>query len=666
MNFLKSKYLGGKSLIFIFFGVTILVMVSTLIEISVSRENMFSLLESQSHTLMETVIIASRNSILSSEKFEEYISEKLLDNAGFIKSAYEEGRVTEDYLNIVAESHGIFRINIFDKRGVRIFSNRGGSGGGQGSGRPELLAPVFNGEQDTLIIGLKEARFSQGYRYVAAMRAKNGSVIVINLDASELIRYRKETGFGALIRELSTHEGIIYSVLQDEEGILAGSGEIDFLEDISNEKFLVQSAADSTFSWRILENKGEELFEAVHPFFMGDDFIGLLRLGVSLKPLNEMNDRIYRRSIILGVLLVLSGSILISYIFNQQNYTNLKREYESVEAKAASILSNISDAVFIVDNDLVIHEKNNAGEFYTEKSGKFLIELENKIRENLYSDESVFSFEVKIRNLQKYLLVTKSGFTAKGGNAKIILLISDFTRLRELEANIEKTERQRAMGELAAGVAHEIRNPLNSIGVVVQHLGRDFEVKENPEEFRELTDLVYDEVKRINATISEFLQFVKPGVYNKTEFNLSWLKTKMELQYKNLFEDSGIRFNVFLKEDLTVYWDKEKMFQVLVNLLANSSQAIVEADGQIDVRIYCENENVILEVEDNGSGIKKENLPKIFNLYFTTKAEGTGIGLGVVQKIVYEHGGVISVVSELQKQTIFTLKIPVRYIDRQT
>lgn len=651
------KYLGSKNAIYIFIAITLLIVISTWFEIMGGRENMLTLMEKQNHTLMETLLTASRNSIISGDRFEEYIQEKLLDNASYIKSAYEEGSVTNSYLQNLATARDIFRINIFDKNGNQVYSSRFGRGG---QGKPAALEPIFSGEVDTLIIGLKEARFTDDFRYVAALKTSNGGVVVVNVNANELISYRKTTGFGSLIREVAQHPGIVYTALQNESGILAGAGKLEILDRIDDDKFLLTATFDTSVYSRIYNTDSIKVYETVHSFYMNEDFIGLLRLGVSLQPLDEMYSRIYRRSFILGLILVIFGSVIISYLFSTQNYSNLRKDYEVAEAKASGIFSKISEAIFIVDQSLSILEKNNAADKYLNKDCDLEPEVANVLGELIKGQEDIRSVEISLRGKKEYLFLSKKRFTGPDKVDNYIILINELTRIKELEDKIIRSERQRAMGELAAGVAHEIRNPLNSIGVIVQHLKRDFTVTEDTDEFNELTSVVYDEVKRINKTISDFLQFVKPGIYNKELVSVKELAEKIELQYKNLFADKGITFNVVLKDDVSANIDREKIYQALVNIVENAAAAVQE-NGVIEISFFNDLQHLIIEIFDNGCGIKSDNIEKIFNLYFTTKAEGTGLGLGVVQKIIYEHDGTISVESEEQKFTRFTIKLPLKY-----
>jgi signal transduction histidine kinase len=237
-------------------------------------------------------------------------------------------------------------------------------------------------------------------------------------------------------------------------------------------------------------------------------------------------------------------------------------------------------------------------------------------------------------------------------------VLRDLTEQKLLEKQIERSERLSAMGELASSVAHEIRNPLNSIGTIAQQLGKDFYPKENEEEFKSLTQVVYKEVRRINETIESFLKFSKPQPIKSEKFAAHELFDQLAKQYNSLLAKKNIVLNMNIADIGDVVWDKTQMTQVFINLFENAISAVADkGEIRIDVAERKEKQVEII-FADNGSGISSENLKRIFNLYFTTKSKGSGIGLSVVQKIISEHNGLISVQSEPGKGTIFTIILP--------
>jgi two-component system, NtrC family, sensor histidine kinase HydH len=653
--------------ILVFLAIAVLMIASALIELNQSKRELFDLMEQHAHSVLETVIITSHNTMMTNELLEVFLEDRLLNNAGFVRFMYERGEVTDEVLHRFAEENNIYRINIFNSLGENLFRSheREHFDLPERHSPYETLQPIFDGSTDTLIIGLRQARYTDEYRYAVAIAAEDRSAVVVNLDAAELLEFRREIGFGTLLREVTDNPGIIFVALQSEAGIIAASGNIRELERIVDSPFLTEAYTDSDYYTRTVLFEGEEVFEAVHSFYYMDYPVGLFRIGLSLEPLDAINARIYRRIIIITVVLVVIGFVVVTFIIARQNLDLLKRQYSVVETYSANIIHHVSDAIIVYESASGIKVYNRAagtifGKPEEEALGKplsFLLD-EEACRRLIEYESSLQQIECVMNNRTAYLLVSKSTFTDEFDRINTIFVIKDLTEQRLLQSQVERRERLSAMGELASGVAHEIRNPLNAIGTIVQQLDKDFEPVDKAEEYHSLARLVYREVKRINQTVQDFLRFARPEPARPEPFRLSELIRHIEEQYRMLFEKYRIRFTVAMDWDGEVRWDRQQIKQVLANLIQNAIDA-QEAGGAIGITVHQEKiEHVEVRLSDNGPGIPESIRSKIFNLYFTTKAKGTGIGLSIVQRIVIEHGGVISVESDTGSGTTFTIRLP--------
>ncbi len=255
--------------------------------------------------------------------------------------------------------------------------------------------------------------------------------------------------------------------------------------------------------------------------------------------------------------------------------------------------------------------------------------------------------------------MSKNSIEIEDGKITYILLLRDLTELKQLELQVQRRERLTALGELASGVAHEIRNPLNAIGTVIQQLDRDFEPVENREDYHQLSRLVYQEVKRINRTIENFLTFARPEPLSIEEFELKDFLEEIRQQYDPMVRKRGMELEIITEWQGKVAWDRGKMKQVLSNLLQNSIEAMTES-GMVTITVNkLSAQSLEFRVVDDGPGIPAEIHRKIFNLYFTTKPSGTGIGLSIVQQLVDLHRGVIILESQESKGTAFIIRLPV-------
>ena len=277
----------------------------------------------------------------------------------------------------------------------------------------------------------------------------------------------------------------------------------------------------------------------------------------------------------------------------------------------------------------------------------------------LLSSGSMEQIDCKIQHHNKILLISKSKYVDQDDTVNTVLVIRDLTEQKKLEAQIQRKEQLSAMGELASGVAHEIRNPLNAIGTIVQQLDKDFESVDNNEEYHQLAKVVVKEVRRINKTIEDFLRFARPEPIVTEYFSLDEFFKYIRQQYQSMLDKHQIQLSMALKWKGEVNWDRRQMQQVFMNLIQNAVDAMGN-NGELSIIVdSLEGEELEISVKDTGSGISENIRSNIFNLYFTTKAKGTGIGLSIVQRIVYEHGGIISVESVQEEGTVFVIRMPI-------
>ncbi|WP_423800739.1 two-component system sensor histidine kinase NtrB [Neobacillus sp. SAB-20_R2A] len=225
---------------------------------------------------------------------------------------------------------------------------------------------------------------------------------------------------------------------------------------------------------------------------------------------------------------------------------------------------------------------------------------------------------------------------------------------KKREELLYKEEKMKLIAEMAAGLAHEIRNPLTIIQGFLQHS------KEDHYNIQPWYDLIFSEVNRMNKLTVEFLQFSKPDVSQYQVYSIHDCLKRVISLTKSEAQSVGhqiVYTHTEYNPDLLVKMDFNKMVQVFVNLINNAIQSMVES-GHITIRLLKVGNLAVCEVCDTGVGIEDADLKKIFNPFFTTKAEGTGLGLSICQKIVQDHGGTIEVSSTPKYGSIFTICLP--------
>lgn len=238
-----------------------------------------------------------------------------------------------------------------------------------------------------------------------------------------------------------------------------------------------------------------------------------------------------------------------------------------------------------------------------------------------------------------------------------VMLMYDVTEIKKLEAQVRRHDRLVALGKMAAGVAHEVRNPLSSIKGFATLLGSRFPAKS---EEGEAARLLINEVERLNRSITELLTYARPLPLTVAEVEI---EPFIEASLK-LIQSDAKELGVTVRHDIAltrrqVRLDKDRLNQVLLNLYLNSLQAM-EHGGELQVSVHegTRPDTIEIQVRDTGCGIAADILERVMDPYFTTKPEGTGLGLAMVYKIIDEHGGTIKIASKEGEGTTVNIVLP--------
>ena len=226
----------------------------------------------------------------------------------------------------------------------------------------------------------------------------------------------------------------------------------------------------------------------------------------------------------------------------------------------------------------------------------------------------------------------------------------------EAQQQLDRAHRLSMVGQMAAGVAHEIKNPLASIKGAVEIITDPRTSDSDKLEFR---DILIGEVRKIDSTVQEFLEFASPKETQQEFMNLSAIVFRTVRQLEAQFITSGVKVKQSITPDVCIFGDPEMIKQVLINILINAAESS-DTGPLVGVRLFIEREvGVILTVRDNGEGIPPEELGRIYEPFFTTKPSGSGLGLAIVKNIVELHGGEIKIDSEVGKGTTVKVTLPI-------
>ena len=365
----------------------------------------------------------------------------------------------------------------------------------------------------------------------------------------------------------------------------------------------------------------------------------------------------------------------------------LRRRFEELadlKTYTDNVLASLTTGIVTVDLDGRVVTLNPAAELMTgffagEVGGRYCTEvfaatpeLGEMLMETIATRTALPGIAVTLhRRNGRVVPVELSTAPLKGVEGKdlgVIAVFRDVTVVRELEQRLRRSDRLAALGSLAAGLAHEIKNPLTSLLTFSRHLERKFD----DEQFRrKFQSVVPRELERINGIVERLLELARPSRLQFTPVRLPALLDRVLELYANQVEVKGVRVVRHFAQDVAPVWgDQEALYQAFVNLVANALDAM-EAGGRLTLRLGWgdadevfvaarrgAHRRVKIEVQDTGAGIPPSAADRIFNPFFSTKEGGTGLGLALTHKIVEDHGGAIDFRSVPGAGTTFRIVLP--------
>jgi two-component system sensor histidine kinase HydH len=397
----------------------------------------------------------------------------------------------------------------------------------------------------------------------------------------------------------------------------------------------------------------------------------LIVVGLAVTPFEEASQEDIRTTVVLSVVLLLLGFGGFVSLFWMHSYRITKQSLQDTSAFANKVVTHLPVGLIATDRTGRVTFFNAAAAKITGlNQAKARGQVADQILpENLCGLQKILDQGVVITEQEMEcsfaggralpLSVSAARIINETGEfVGQILMLRDLCEVRRLQEEIRRQEKLAALGGLAAGVAHEIRNPLSSIKGLASYFAGQFE---EGSEAKEATGVMIQEVDRLNRVITELLEFARPADVKHRMTDLASLLAR-SLQ---LIQQDAAAQNIHVALDsengaCQAWIDPDRMAQCLLNLYLNAIQAM-DSGGTLSVSCRTETpEYVSILVSDTGRGIAPEHLGQIFDPYFTTKGKGTGLGLAIVHKIVEAHLGRLKVESSPGQGSTFTLQIPCR------
>jgi PAS domain S-box-containing protein len=630
--------------------VAVVIFAFTWIAIRQSRQDSFELLRRQGIAFTEVLAQASNNAI-AAESFYDYLVQKRYGDLVISLIERNLNVITEPELTRFIQAHDLYSIHIYDSAQnlVVAASNRGVVPTLPDYVRSEVAQLIANPEVGFVLLSDQASGQVDVTHYYLEITGKMDRVIVISSDALYYDEAIHQTGIGYLAQRMAQEQGIEYIIYQSTEGIIFSSSRISRLLSIDSDPFLKAALTSDTIVTRHYEFQGKSVLELVRPFSTERFEFGLFRVGLSLERYHAVLRGLVIQLVILSVILVLLLTVFILYYNSRQQRRELRREYTRMKTVTDEIFEQMQTGVAAIDAAGVIRLANHAfeevfaisgpvGRAWSEVMPDDRLNLSSFAASPERSDEIEISLQAGGR--EKTLLVARSKLSEEGtAQPSMVIVVSDITRLKEYEALTARREWLSELGNLAASVAHEIRNPLNAISIAAQRLSSEFQPKDNEAEYRSFTEKIRTETRRLNDIITRFLSLSRAERKNQTLIRLDEVLNGIV----DLLRLEAQRINIDLQlqtsEELFVRVDPDKLKQVVQNLFNNAKEAMDGRNGTIAVEAVRKDDSIILSVSDDGPGIPPELRDRVFTPYFTTKDAGTGLGLAAVHQIITELGG---------------------------
>ena len=660
---IEARYVFAVAIVFI------IVMVGTgLYELSSSNKDLMRVLHEEAMSISEAISVMSDRALLCFDNAISLLNVKALNNAHLLEMLDYYGHLNKKTLDEIIDKNNIKQAFILNKDGLVIFDKDTGQDVIDNIKSDSDFKLLLSGAEKEAVIDLYD---DEGNTFLSAVHRRKGGIIAVIADVNEIKELRRSIGIGTLVQAIGENEGIEYIVLQDEKGIITASQNITQMRKISGDSFLENALQNKVSDSRIYNYEGRDVFEVVSPFLIDYNSYGLFRVGLSMKEANSIKARSLQRLILLSIASVVFGIIVLSFLLISQSYSVLNSAYERIQIYTETVLENIADGIIVIDGKRNISIFNKASEKIFGRQADDLVgkpisylgsEIE-KIVNSVYDpnwNANIYEIKFNSDGSEEKLLSLNLSRISNRNDTSVIAVFRDITESKAIEENIRRTEQMIAMGKLASAVAHEVRNPLNAISMTAQRLDREFTTTEKTDVYRELTQMIKNESMRINKIIEDFLKFARPPKLNLQPVNVDKLLDDVILLITSHAEKYKININKQYSEIGIMNLDYEQIKQALLNLLLNAVEAMPDG-GTLSIKAWREDNAVQIEINDTGKGIPHDVLPRIFDLYFTTKDTGTGLGLSIVQRIISEHKGWIKVDSKLNIGTTFRIYLPIEH-----
>jgi len=502
-----------------------------------------------------------------------------------------------------------------------------------------------------------------------------------------------------LLTETAQQHDIVYLLVTDTNGIILAHNNPGYIGKTHGKGLNLRRVIhEETIKWRIVSNPEDkkifEVFRKFSPIKRGlnvgnghmmmqmwfqqginqrldiPTFNPIIFVGLDMASIEKGIQADTRRTMVMGMILLLIGFAGIALLFFAQSYRATRMSLSRIKAFSDSLVENMPIGLVAIDNHRKITSLNHVAGFILSLSATEVIgenatqvvpEELLKLLENLDTEKGVVEKEIDCTVRKGKVIPLEVSATLlndeNGMFLGYVLLFKDLSEVRSLRKEIARSQRLASVGRLAAGVSHEIRNPLSSIkGFATYFKERYHDVPEN----QQISNLMIQEVDRLNRVVGQLHEFARPITVSKKPINVrTFLENSLKLIERQTSE-GNIKIQTRLDSEIgEILVDPDRINQVFLNLYLNAMESMKNG-GNLNVWLLKnqEKDGIKIRVQDTGTGINEDDLTHIFDPYFTTKASGTGLGLAIAHNIIEAHDGEIKVDSIFGQGTTVTILLP--------
>lgn len=554
-----------------------------------------------------------------------------------------------------------------------------------------ILVPIF--------IFMTQQSLNRQRAYTTKLLVEKSAALIRSFEAGA------RTGIGLkwghfqlqkLLMETAQQPDIDYLIVTDTHGtILADSDPSLIGENYGTDLDLSSVSRSKQLQWRQVPNtEGADTFEIYRQFMPArennQEDQGRIRpdaplpsqkeerntlsaglvifVGLDMGPIEAARAEDTRNTILIAVVFLLIGISGIISLLLAQGYRSARSSLSRVQAFSDNLVENMPMGLVAMDRESRIIAFNQTAEFVLRKTagevigqmaGDVLPEACRDLLRTLEVEKQIIAKEIDCfltdgRTIPLEVIATV--LEEEDGARGVVVLFRDITEIKQLKKEIAQSQRLASLGSLAAGVAHEIRNPLSSIKGFATYFKERY--RDNPDD-SQTADIMVQEVDRLNRVIGQLLDYARPMTMNRRETAIQTVIQHALRMIESQAREKGVVIRSELQADVAaVLIDPDRIKQVFLNLYLNAIGAM-EGGGILSVALLSMTDRRIrIEVRDTGVGIDPKDLDRIFDPYFTTKSSGTGLGLAIVQKIIEAHRGEIQVASTPGLGTTVSVILP--------